>query len=179
MEKVAVDGVEPSDLNPALRALTGELGATALALNYDLDPGALVSGGYHTHHDQEEMFYVVSGTVTFETGEPRSGPREDGGTASEDDDLLLSGGVAIRFAPGEFHHAYNAADDPAVVLAVGAPAYGSEVESVRECTECGEVFHHRRPSVLGAEDGDSRSRIPAVECPRCGGETRRTGRPDD
>lgn len=161
MEKVAVDDVGPSDLNPALRALTGELGATDLALNrYDADPGALISGGYHTHHDQEEVFVVQSGRVTYET---------------EDGDLTLGEGEAIRFAPGEFHHAYNATDDPAVVLAIGAPSYSSEVESVRECTDCGEVFHHRRPSVLGAADGDGR--IPPVDCPRCGGETRRTGRP--
>ena len=119
---------------------------------------------------------MVPGTVTFETGEPRSGPREDGGTASENGDLTLDEGETIRFAPGEFHHVYNAADDPAVVFAVGAPAYGSEVESVRERTDYSEVFHHRRPSVLGAQDGDGR--IPPVERPRCGGETRRTGRPD-
>ena len=170
MEKVAVDDVDPSDLNPALRPLTDALGATDLAFNrYDLDPCGMVSGGYHTHHDQEEVFYVVSGTVTFETGEPRSGSREAV-------DLALGEGEAIRFAPGEFHHAYNATDDPAVVLAIGAPAYSGEVESVRECTDCGEVFNHRRPSVLGSEDGGGR--IPPVECPRCGGETRRIGRPD-
>lgn len=161
MEKVDVDGVEPSALNPALRALTDELGATDLAFNrYDLDPGAMVSGGYHTHHDQEEAFYVVSGTVTLVT---------------EDGDLAVGEGEAVRFAPGEFHHAHNASDGPAVVLAIGAPAYSREVESLRECTECGETFHHRRPSVLGSEDSDGR--IPAVECPRCGGETRRAGRP--
>lgn len=162
MEKVVVDGVEPSALNPALRALTDELGATDLALNrYDVDPGGMVSGGYHTHHDQEEVLVVVSGTVTV---------------VVEDGDVAVGAGEAVRFPRGEFHHAYNDSDEPAVVLAVGAPSYSSEVESLRACPACGETVYHRRPSVLGSDD--DAGRIPPVECPRCGGETRRRGRPD-
>jgi len=163
MEKVAVEEVDPSELNPALRVLTDGLGATDVAVNrYDVEPGGRISGGYHTHHDQEEVFVVLSGAATFETG---------GG------DVRVRAGEAVRFAPGEFHHAYAPAEDPAVVLAVGAPPASREVESVRRCTTCEAVFHHRRASFLGAGDGgDGPTR--RVECPRCGSETRRTGRPD-
>lgn len=162
MKKVTVNDVEPVPVNPALRILTGELGTTDVAINrYDIDPGRNLSGGYHAHHDQEEVFYVEAGRIRFET---------------EDGDIDVDAGEIIRFAPGEFHYGYNPTDDPAVVIALGAPPDSQEVESVRECTECGKQFHHHRTSYMGkVTDSDDPAR--QVACPDCGGETIRIGRP--
>jgi uncharacterized cupin superfamily protein len=163
MKHVRVDDVEPDDANPGLRILTGALGTTELAINrYDVPPGGRIGGGYHAHHDQEEVFYVVSGVATFET---------------EAGDVDVAPGEVIRFAPGEFQLGYNAGDEPLGLIALGAPRESREVEAVRECTACGEVFHRRRPQFMGtgvAPDEPARE----AACPVCGAGTRRIGRPD-
>jgi len=41
-------------------------------MNYvELAPGDAFPGGLHTHGDQEEVFYVLSGIATFEVGRER------------------------------------------------------------------------------------------------------------
>lgn len=163
MKKITVTDVDPVPVNPGLRILTGELGTTDVAINrYDVDPGGNISGGYHAHHDQEEVFYVESGVARFET---------------DTGDVDVEAGELLRFGPGEFHHGYNASDEPAVVIALGAPPQSDEVESVRECPACGDRFHHHRTSFMGKiTDPDDPAR--RVECPECGAETIRIGRPD-
>jgi uncharacterized cupin superfamily protein len=148
MEKVETDDVEPRFFGEAdvdRRALTDPLDATDLAINYyRLEPGQSLSGGMHTHMDQEEVFYVVDGTVTFETPE---GEHEVGGDE------------AIRFAPGDYQTSENKTDDDAVVLALGAPKDSSDVRVPMECRECGDSdslrFHM-------TSDGQH------LECPECG-----------
>jgi uncharacterized cupin superfamily protein len=162
MEHVSVDQLSPLDEGQGLRILTDALGSTDVAINqYDLSPGARI-GGYHAHHDQEEVFYVLAGSLSFET---------------RDGDIDLGPGEAIRFARGEFHMAYNDDDARAVAIALGAPPDSEEIESVRECTACGDVFHHHRASFatrgIGPNDAARQ-----VDCPECGAETRRIGRPD-
>lgn len=160
---VTVSEVAPSNINPALRILTDELGASDVAINvFEVPPSEPLSGGYHAHHDQEELFYAQSGAVTFET---------------DDGDVQVREGEIVRFAPGDFHYGYNHSDEPAVVLAVGAPPNSREVESVRECLVCGSVFHHHRTAYMGVVDDPVDPRL-SVECPRCGGETRRRSRPE-
>jgi len=72
----------PADVK---RPLSNELDADDVAVNYyELAPGDSFGFGYHRHADQEEVFHVQRGTVTFET---------------EDGDVDVSAGEAIRFAP--------------------------------------------------------------------------------
>jgi len=64
------------------------LGTEHVAMNYfELAPGDAFAGGVHAHGDQEEVFYVLSGTATFEVGPERE--RVD-----------VEAGELIRFAPG-------------------------------------------------------------------------------
>jgi uncharacterized cupin superfamily protein len=162
MERVSVDEIEMIDAAQGFRILTNALGATDVAINrYDLAPGGRI-GGYHAHHDQEEVFYVLSGQLTLET---------------EDGDVRVGPDEAVYFDRGEFHFAYNAGDEPVRSIALGAPPDSQEIESVRECGGCGDVFHHHRASFatrgIGPDDPARQ-----VECPECGAETRRIGRPD-
>jgi uncharacterized cupin superfamily protein len=63
MEHVAIADVENS-VQPAavMRQLTEPLGATDVAVNYyELEPGDSFAFAYHSHEDQEELFYVQSG----------------------------------------------------------------------------------------------------------------------
>jgi uncharacterized cupin superfamily protein len=92
MEKVAIEDVEnevnPMRVHSVRRPVSRALGTEHFAMNYfELEPGESFSGGMHTHHDQEEVFYVQEGTATFETpdGEP-----------------VVREGELIRFAPGEY-----------------------------------------------------------------------------
>lgn len=148
MERVDIEDVDPTfmgDEDVDRRGLTDLLNASDLAINYyRLEPGQSFSGGMHTHMDQEEVFYVVDGTATFDTpdGSYEVGPDE-----------------AIRFAPGDFQTGRNATDDDVVALALGAPQESSEIHVPMPCEKCGESqtlqFH------LTA---DGRH----LECPECG-----------
>src|SRR6056297_850770 len=125
MEKVRIEEIEsrtgPADVK---RPLTRALGATDLAVNYfELAPGDSFAFGYYAHFDQEEVFYVQSGTVTFETEE---GPVE------------VSSGELVRFAPGEYQRGVNENDSRAVALALGAPKESGDLDMRRECSDCGE-----------------------------------------
>lgn len=162
MKRVSVDQLSLLDEGQGLRILTDALGSTDVAINhYDLSPGDRI-GGYHAHHDQEEVFYVLTGSLSFETPEG---------------DIELGPDEAIRFARGEFHLAYNDGDAPVAAIALGAPPDSEEIESVRECTACGDIFHHHRASFatrgIGPDDPARQ-----IDCPECGAETRRIGRPD-
>lgn len=72
IERVTVDEIEhvghPADVNSVRRSISDALGVTDVTLiYYELEPGDLFSGGLHRHHDQEEVFYVLSGIATFDT----------------------------------------------------------------------------------------------------------------
>ena len=71
MEKVDIDAVDnqpsPMGVHDVRKPVSTALGTDHFAMNYfELAPGESFSGGLHTHHDQEEGFYVEEGTVTFE-----------------------------------------------------------------------------------------------------------------
>lgn len=153
MEHVSLDEVE-SRMGPAdvKRPLSRALGADDVAINYfELDPEDSLAFGYHTHHDQEEIFYVQSGTITFETDEG---------------EVEVSGGEAIRFAPGEYQQGRNESEERASVLAIGAPSEMGETPILRECPECGK----RTENVV--EMADDRSALITV-CQECGAQTGR------
>jgi uncharacterized cupin superfamily protein len=92
---------------------------------YDLEPGEVFSGGFHTHHSQEEIFVVLEGIATWDT---------EAGEAS----TTISAGEAVRFPPGEFHHGYVAedADEGVRALAMGAPPGMAETVSMFTCPAC-------------------------------------------
>jgi uncharacterized cupin superfamily protein len=81
MEKFAINDLELTPNPPAAvqRDLTRPLETCDLALNYyELEPGDAFASAYHHHQIQEELFYVIAGTVTFETtdGPVEVGPGE-------------------------------------------------------------------------------------------------------
>jgi len=96
MEKTRVEAVENS-VQPAavMRHLTEPLGLTDLAMNYyELEPGDSFAFAYHNHEVQEEVFYVIDGTVTFET---------------EDGPVTVEAGEVVRFDRGSSSAAGTAA----------------------------------------------------------------------
>jgi mannose-6-phosphate isomerase-like protein (cupin superfamily) len=134
MRKVTVDDVEPRARGPGdeadmdVRALADPLGTEDVAINrYALEPGEAFSGGMHAHLDQEEVFYVLAGTATFE--------HADGPTA--DTEVTEVGpGEAIRFAPGEYQQGRNEGGDRVVAIALGAPKDTREGRIAQPCPEC-------------------------------------------
>lgn len=158
MERVAVEALDPS--HPASdvdrRGLTDPLDADDLALNYyALDPGEASSGGLHTHYDQEEVFYVMEGTATFET---MADPTADAETVE------VSAGEAVRFAPGEFQQGRNESDERVTALALGAPTPSMDVRvptSRTDCPACDDA------DTLAVEMSDEAT---ILRCPECGTE---------
>lgn len=107
--------VDPADVDPApdrpceLRRVGEAAGVERMAVNrYRARPGEDVPLAYHSHDEQEELFYVVGGTLAVET------PEE---TFEVPEDHLFA------VDPGSPHRAHNPADaaDPVTLLAVGAP----------------------------------------------------------
>ncbi len=153
MERVDIDGVEREpDSATVKRPLSRALGAENFALNrYELAPGDSFAYGYHRHSSQEEVFVIERGTVTFET---------------EDGDVSVAAGEAIRFAPGEFQQGVNRGDERVVALALGAPRDSGEVEIRRHCPGCGQ-----RTSTTVESTDDGAAKI--TRCLECGAETGR------
>lgn len=131
MEHVDIDAVDDW-LGPASvkRPLGRALGATDVAINYyELDIGESFAFGWHYHANQEEVFYVLEGTATFEVGDPREGPP---------DTVEVSADDLIRFEPGEWQRGWNRDDDRVRALALGAPQESGETVVLRECSQCGD-----------------------------------------
>ncbi len=157
MEKVSIKDVEvepnPLGVHEIRKPVSRALGTTDFAMNYfELEPGESFSGGLHTHHDQEEVFYVMEGTAVFET---------------PDDEHVVEAGELIRFAPGEYQQGVNDPDEgegAVVGWALGAPGSmhdWSELESLVYCRECEEETGH---SV------DLEGTAFSLECTECGNE---------
>lgn len=129
MEKVAVKGVERfMSAAPVTRPVSKALGTEDVAINYyELAPGDSFSPGLHTYFDQEEVFYIQSGTVTFET---------------KADDAVVESGEIVRFAPGDYQRGRNESDERVVALAIGAPRESERGKLLRDCPECGERTQH-------------------------------------
>jgi uncharacterized cupin superfamily protein len=152
MRRVAVDDVAPEpydeDLHADRRPLSAALGTDHVAVvRYALDPGERFSGALHAHADQEEVFVVLEGTATFTT---------------EDGEVTVGDGEAVRFTPGEFQSGGNETDDRLVALALGTPADSEDVRIARiltmgrdvSCPECG----HDHLRVV---------EVPVLVCPAC------------
>ena len=153
MQKVAIGEVDrvPSPAS-VRRPLADALGAEGMAVNYyELEPGESFAFGFHCHDEQEEVFYVIDGTATFET---------------ETGEVEVGQGEALHVAPGEHQQGFNRGDERVVALALGAPKGMEGGEILRECPACDERTPHR----LEFDDG-GRTRVPV--CLECGAETGR------
>lgn len=133
MEHVSIGEVPELETNPATstrRALGDALKTASVAVNhYTLDPGDSLSGGLHAHHDQEELFIVLAGELTFDV-------------TPERETVMVTAGEAVRFAPGEYQEGYNASNEPATVLAIGAPQNTEAIDSYIACRRCeAETIH--------------------------------------
>ena len=153
MEHVAVDELDnwmgPADVK---RPVGTALGTEHMGIRlYELDPGESTAFGYHAHENQEEVFYVIDGTLAFET---------------EAGEVEVGAGEAIRFEPGEFQRSRNAAEGRARVLGIGAPADAGELTLLRECSDCGERTDQEIEPV---DDGAAL----VTRCADCGAETGR------
>lgn len=148
MEKAAIEEVEEFLTNATvMKPLSRAVGATDVAINYfEVEPGDAFSNTLHTHTDQEEIFFIISGTATWET---------------DDGEFVVEDGEIIRFGPGEYQHGYNDGSETIIALAIGAP---QETETAYlECQKCGA---REEPTM---EMNDDRTAID-VRCPECGHE---------
>lgn len=145
MDSATVDDLENQARAAAItKRLTGELGLEHGALNYyELAPGDSFSENLHTHMDQEETFYVIEGTATFET---------------ESDQITVGPHEAVRFAPGEYQQGRNEGDERVIALALGTPQGMGETRTRLPCSQCGEADYHE---VIIEESGFT------LSCPNC------------
>lgn len=153
MNKVRIEDIDRRlDSATVLRPLTDALDATNVAVNYyELAPGDSFAYGYHVHDNQEEIFVIQHGRVTFET---------------EDGDVHVDAGEVIRFAPGEYQQGINTGDARVVALAIGAPQGTGTSEILRACPSCDE----RTPNTIErVDDGDAK----ITRCLECGATTAR------
>ena len=107
---VETDAVPPAEDRPCrLRRLSEPAGLTQVAINrFTAEPGEQLPLAYHYHDEQEEAFYVLSGTLAVET---------------PDDEFTVESGALFAVDPGSPQRAYNpaGADESVQVLAIGAP----------------------------------------------------------
>ena len=108
--------VNPADVEPFdtpgrdFRSIGRAVGMETLGISHVVaTPGEQIPLRYHSHEQQEEAFYVLSGVLHVET---------------PDEEYVVDEGSLFIVEPGNPHRAYNPerADAPAEVLALGAPA---------------------------------------------------------
>jgi len=129
--------------NTVRKPLSRAIEAMGFAMTYfELAPGESFSGGLHTHMNQEEVFYVIEGTATFET---------------MDGDVEVGADEVVRFAPGEYQEGKNESDGRIRALALGAPQDAGETRSALPCEECGADYHVAVVDESGV----------TLECPDC------------
>jgi Cupin domain. len=138
----------PTRTDADRRVLTEALGTTDVAINhYRLAPDDRLSAGLHAHADQEEVFVVTEGVVTFYTDE------------TDDDTVTVEAGEAIRFGREEFQTGVNHGNEAAAVVALGGPRDSEEVLVPRVCPECAADAVRAVPN----DDGTA-----GFVCPDCG-----------
>jgi mannose-6-phosphate isomerase-like protein (cupin superfamily) len=154
MEIVTIDALEPEpegDVEVDRRSLSGPLGTTDVAANYyALDPGESFVAGLHAHMDQEEIFFVLEGTVTFETTrDPAADPRT----------VAVESGQVVRFGRGEYQQGRNEGHEQATAIALGAPPNSTSGREPRTCPDCSESEYLDTAIV----DGQLKAQCPACE----------------
>jgi len=156
VEKTRVSAIEKTDLGGCeRRSLSAALGATDVSVHeYRIAPQEGLPAGLHAHMDQEELFVVLEGTLTFET---MSG------------EVTVPESAGIRFAPGDFQSGTNETDDQVLVLAIGAPPGTEDIRIPVDCPNCG--YEALRLDTAGPEltficPGCQTTHSPA-DCPIC------------
>ena len=175
MERVEISELDrephPMGVNTERRDVGAALGTEDVGVvHYELESGEQFSGGLHTHHDQEEVFYVLEGTATFEhrlpEGDSAAAVDDPSDVQEHTETTDVHAGELIRFRPGEFQCGRNESDDPVVGLALAAPGRRhnwTDLESFAPCGECGEVTSH------GVREPDESF---VIYCNECGAEMR-------
>jgi uncharacterized cupin superfamily protein len=158
MEKTSVDAIEMADIGGSeRRSLSDALRASAVSVHeYRIAPHAGLPAGLHAHMDQEELFVVLAGTLTFET---MSG------------EVSVPESAAIRFAPGDFQSGTNETDEEVVVLAIGAPPGTEDIRIPVHCPDCGHetlALDTDGPELTFICPDCQTTHVPA-DCPHCGG----------
>jgi mannose-6-phosphate isomerase-like protein (cupin superfamily) len=171
VKHIAIDDVSqdphPMGVNRDRRPVTDALDAEDVAIvRYELDPGEQFSGGLHTHHDQEELFYVLEGVASFDVGPEPDDDHAEGHSDErpETEEIEIGAGEMVRFPPGQFQCGRNRSEDRVVGLAIAAPGGRHEwgaLESFAPCSECDELTSH---GVREPDDGM------VVYCNECGTE---------
>src|SRR3954451_6781774 len=89
----------------SMRFLTEPLGTTQVAFTHRvMPPKSGGKGSYgHRHRTQEEVYFVVSGTLQFKL---------------EDEVVDVEGGTAVRVAPGVARSVWNGSDEDAEMIIV-------------------------------------------------------------
>jgi mannose-6-phosphate isomerase-like protein (cupin superfamily) len=166
MKKITIEDVEP--MSPPdenipdgamatsvgdARPLSEPLDTTGLAINYyELAPGESFAHSSHRHSNQEEVFYIQSGTATFET---------------ETGDVTVNAGEVLRIPPGTFQLGTNHGDEPVTAITLGAPReYEGKNHYLIDCDECGE----RTAQIFERRDEQNEF---ICRCTDCGTETHR------
>ena len=106
----------------AMRFLTEHLGNTQVAFTHRIMPRQSGGkGGYgHRHKTQEEIYFVISGTLQFKL---------------EEDVVDVSAGTAVRVAPGVVRSVWNEGPEDAELIIVSV-----RVENAREDAELVQDF---------------------------------------
>lgn len=158
MEKIDIQDTRAVAIGDAsVRRALSEAGAiTGLSINqYRIAPDEGLPAGLHAHMDQEEIFLVTKGTLTFETLE---GP------------VVVSESELIRFAPGEYQSGKNESEIVAEVLAIGAPRETTDIRIPVQCPACGSDsvrldFDGERVTFVCPTCEDEQK---PADCPACG-----------
>ena len=144
--KVAVEDL-PDAPNPTRhkKEVDEALGTTEFGFNYYVaDPGERLPWGSHRHPDHEELFYVLEGALEVETS---------------DGLLPVTAGEAV-FVPSDTTNLARATgEEPARVIAVGAPKERDGAIIEERCPSCGAETDR-----ISAVDGDDY----VLSCAACG-----------
>lgn len=167
MQTVSIDELDDvphfMGANTVRKPLSRVVEGMGFSMNYfELDTGEGFSGGLHTHHDQEELFYIQEGTATFEV---RAEPD------SESDEIEVGPGEAVHFARDDVYQTgTNRGERRVVGFALGIPGARHEwqgVEAVIECPDCErDTAHDLRPDEDGRRMPDAEEM--AIICRECG-----------
>ena len=168
MQQVSIDDVENvphfMGINSHRKPLSRAIDGMGFAMVYfELDPGESFSGGLHTHRDQEELFYVLEGTATWEI---KDGPGADLETYE------VGPGEVVHFQRGgPYQTGGNRSDERVVAVALGVPnpRHGwADTEVLVDCAGCDRETVH---DVVADDPADER--MPDLEemsiaCQECG-----------